>query len=170
MINEWMSNSLKKIWIQNIKSYFWWAMGVNRSGRSPKMSDHERFAQVAHQKWATMRESLRLFTKNERMSESLVFLSESPIRSFFRKKTSDSLRKPLSQFPALHYSPQEPGLVNCSRHLFFGDQTGPIKQWQCRSASALSHEILSWWWQNRSVHCMYSVECYFPRASHYATC
>ena len=54
------------------------------------MSDFERFAQFAHQKWATMSESLRSLTKNERMSESLVFLS-----------TSDSLRKSMSEFPAL---------------------------------------------------------------------
>ena len=27
-----------------------WAMWANRSGRPPKLSDHERFAQVAHQK------------------------------------------------------------------------------------------------------------------------
>ena len=63
-----------------------WAMWANGSDRSPKMSNHERFAQVAHQKWATMSNSLRLLTKNERMSESLVFLSESLIRSFFCKK------------------------------------------------------------------------------------
>ena len=31
-----------------------WAMWAIRSGRSPKMSDHERFAQVAHQKLLTM--------------------------------------------------------------------------------------------------------------------
>ena len=50
------------------------------------MSDHERFPQVAHQKWATMSKLLRSLTKNERMTESLVFLSKSLIRSFFRKK------------------------------------------------------------------------------------
>ena len=61
------------------------AMWANRSGRSPKMSNHERFAQVAHQKWATMSKSLRSLTKNEQMSESLVFLSESLICSFFSK-------------------------------------------------------------------------------------
>ena len=47
-------------------------MWANRSGRSPKMSNHERFAQVAHQKWA-----------NEWIA---VFLSQSLIRSFFAKK------------------------------------------------------------------------------------
>ena len=38
------------------------------------------FAQVAHQKWVTMSESLRLLTKNEQMSELLIILSESLIR------------------------------------------------------------------------------------------
>ena len=51
---------------------FWWAMRMNRSGRSPKMSDHERFAQVAD--------------KNEQMSESLIFLSKLLIHSFLGKK------------------------------------------------------------------------------------
>ena len=46
----------------------------------------ERIAQVAHQKWATMSDLLRSLTKNERMSESLIFLSESLIRSFLDKK------------------------------------------------------------------------------------
>ena len=63
-----------------------WAMWANRSGRSPKMSDHERFAQVAHQKWATMSEFLSLLTKNEQISKLLVFLSESLICSFLGKK------------------------------------------------------------------------------------
>ena len=35
------------------------------------------------------------------MSESLIFLSELLICSFLDKKTSDSLRKPMSEFPAL---------------------------------------------------------------------
>ena len=46
----------------------------------------EQIAQVAHQKWATMSNLLSWLTKNEQMSKSFVFLSESPIRSFFRKK------------------------------------------------------------------------------------
>ena len=49
-------------------------------------------------------ESLRSLTKNEQMSKLLVFLSELLIRSFFRKKTSDSLRKPMSKLPALFIS------------------------------------------------------------------
>ena len=48
-----------------------------------------------------MSDSLRSLTNNEQMCESLIFLSELLIRSFFRKKTSDALRKPSSEFPAL---------------------------------------------------------------------
>ena len=63
-----------------------WTIWANISGRSPKMSDQERFAQVSQRKWAIVSESLRSLTKNERMSESLIFLSESLIRSFLDKK------------------------------------------------------------------------------------
>ena len=48
-----------------------------------------------------MSELLRSLTKTEQMSELLVFLSELLIRSFFCKIMSDSLRKPMSEFPAL---------------------------------------------------------------------
>ena len=51
---------------------FWWAMWVNRSFRANQMSD--------------VSELLILLTKNERMSESLIFLSESLICSFLDKK------------------------------------------------------------------------------------
>ena len=44
----------------------------------------ERIIQVAHQKLATMSKLLRSLTKNEQMSESLVFLGELLIRSFVR--------------------------------------------------------------------------------------
>ena len=84
-----------------------------RSDRSNQMSNCEQFTQIAQVKWVTVSESLRLLiskeqlwancsgclpkmsnvseslrllTKNERMSELLVFLSKSLIRSFFRKK------------------------------------------------------------------------------------
>ena len=63
-----------------------WAMWANGSFRSPKMSDHERFTQVTQRKWAIVSESLRSLTKNEQMSESLIFLSESLIPSFLDKK------------------------------------------------------------------------------------
>ena len=46
--------------------------------------------QVAQRKWTIVSESLRSLTKNERMSESLIF----------GQKTSDSLGKPMSEFPA----------------------------------------------------------------------
>ena len=50
------------------------------------MSNHEQFAQVAQRKWAIMSESLRSLTKNERMSELLIFLSKSLILSFLGNK------------------------------------------------------------------------------------
>ena len=113
MINKRMNNSLKKVWLKKLfyicffflndefdHSLFFgerceriaqvahqkWAMWVNPSGRSPKMSDYEWFAQVAQRKWTIVSDSLRSLTKNERMSEWLIFLSESLIRSFLGKK------------------------------------------------------------------------------------
>ena len=47
---------------------------------------YERIAQVAHDKNERPLESLRLLSKNERMSKSLIYLSESLISSFFSKK------------------------------------------------------------------------------------
>ena len=86
-------------------------------------------------------ESLRSLTKNElpwgicsgrspKLSESLVLLSELLIRSFFSQKTSDSLRKPISEFPALFQIHRLPlnefsypwtvrGLVVCKKKYFF---------------------------------------------------
>ena len=62
------------------------------------LKSNERFAQVAQRKWAIMSKLLRPVTKNEQMSESLIFLSESLI---FWQKTSESLRNQMSKFPAL---------------------------------------------------------------------
>ena len=58
----------------------------NSSGRSPKLSDHEWFAQVTHQKWATISESLGSLTKNEGVSELLVFWANQSFAHFFRIK------------------------------------------------------------------------------------
>ena len=55
--------------------------------RLEKMSDRERSAQVAHQKWA-----------NERIARFFEGIAHSLI---FGQKTSDSLGKPMSEFPAL---------------------------------------------------------------------
>ena len=63
-----------------------WAIWANCSFCSPKMSDHERFAQVAQRKWAIVSESLISLTKNEQMSESFIFLSKLLIRSYLDKK------------------------------------------------------------------------------------
>ena len=87
--NEWIAHFLffgeGCEWIAQV-AHQKWAMWANRLGRSPKMSDHERFALVAQRKWVIVRESLRSLTKNERICESLIFLSESLICSFLGKK------------------------------------------------------------------------------------
>ena len=62
------------------------------SVRSNKMSDCEQIAQVAHDKWATISDSLRLLMINERIAN--FFLSESLIRSFAHKLiwTTDKIK------------------------------------------------------------------------------
>ena len=62
-----------------------WAI---RSGRLEEMSDCERITQVAHQKWA-----------NEWISHFFEWIAHLLI---FGQKTSDSLGKPMSKFPALN--------------------------------------------------------------------
>ena len=64
-----------------------WAI---RSGRSEEMSDCERIAQVAHQKWVN--EWIAHFF--ERIAHSLIF----------GQKTSDSLGNQMSEFPALYFN------------------------------------------------------------------
>ena len=102
-----------------IPSFF--VIAVNESLRSLIKNERcEQIAQVAHQKWARMSDSLRLLTKNERpwanrsglspkmckwanssfFEQIARFLSESLILSFFRKHEL-SLRNPVSEFPAL---------------------------------------------------------------------
>ena len=68
-----------------------WLLTKNCSGRSPKMSDHEGIAHVAHQKWAN--EWIACFF--EKIAHSLIF----------SQKTSDSLKNQLSVFPALLHKP-----------------------------------------------------------------
>ena len=69
-------------WIAHFAQIKW----AIRSGRWEEMSDRERIAQVAHQKWAN--EWIAHFF--ERIAHSLIF----------GQKTSDSLGKPMSEFPA----------------------------------------------------------------------
>ena len=102
MINERMSGSLKIFWL---KSYFWYVLYTFFYLKNKRFAHSlffnevcEGIAQVAHQKWVTMSnslrtmsESLRSLTKNEQMSKSLIF----------SQKTSDLLRKLMSEFPAL---------------------------------------------------------------------
>ena len=70
LITQSLRSLMTKEWV--------WA---NCSGCSPKMSNRERFAQIAHQKWVTMSKSLRSLTKNEQMIESLGFFYKSRIPS-----------------------------------------------------------------------------------------
>ena len=126
LINFWLKN-LKSYFLYVLYTFFylkkwaicsfplfWWAMWANCSGCSPKMSDvskllrlltknewpwticsgrseemsdRERIAKVAHQKLAN--EWIAHFF--ERSANSLIF----------GKKPSDSLGKPMSEFPAL---------------------------------------------------------------------
>ena len=71
--------------LQLLRTNEWmWAI---HSGRSGQMSNCERIAQVPHDKWANVSNSLRLLRTNEPMSESLsFFLSKSLIFSFAHKK------------------------------------------------------------------------------------
>ena len=79
-------------------------MWANHSGRIPKMSDHERFAHIAQRKWVIVSESLRSLTKNEGMSELLVFWANSSFAYFWAN---------LSEFPALLVGLDWPA-VQCS--------------------------------------------------------
>ena len=83
----------------------------------------KQIAQVAHQKWATMSDLLRSLTKNEqpwancsgrspKMSEWLVFLSESLICTFLSKK-----RAIRSENRWANWRIPSPGKFNCWRLL-----------------------------------------------------
>ena len=64
-----------------LKSNEWlWAI---RSDRSRQMSDCERIAQVAHDKWATVSDSLMSLTKNEQMSDLLNNIWQKKSKIFF---------------------------------------------------------------------------------------
>ena len=78
---------------------------------SNQMSDCDQFDQISQDKWATVSESLRSLILKERpwanhsgcswqMKESLVFWANCSFTHFLQK-TSDLLRKPMSEFPAL---------------------------------------------------------------------
>ena len=130
-----------------------WAMWANRSGRSPKMSDHERFAQVAQRKWAIVSESLRSLTKKEWMSESLIFWSELLIRSFLDKKLAiRSEIKWVNSQPCLHSTSPHPALR-------LAVQNGEWVRWWwvcvlCGECVCGEWEASEWW-----VCCVVSVLC-----------
>ena len=80
-----------------------WGMWANPSGCSPKMSDHEQFAQVAQRKWAIMSELLWLLTKNERMSQMLIFWANRSFAHFSTKNVqfAQKSNERIPEFPAL---------------------------------------------------------------------
>ena len=69
-------------WIAQVAHQKWATVSESLS-LLKKMSDHEQIAKVAQRKWATISESLRSLIINERMSESLNFFSEDLICSIF---------------------------------------------------------------------------------------
>ena len=65
------------------------AHSLIRSNRSGQMSECERFAQVAQDKWANVSDSLRSLRTKERMSESLGFFEQIAHFLFLSQKMSD---------------------------------------------------------------------------------
>ena len=100
-----------------------WAI---RSGRSPKMSDHERNPQFALQKWVKVRIP-RFF---EQIAHSLIFL----------QKTSDSLRKPMSEFPTLIINVQKIGLY--SRNHRTGGEIAAALRWAIKKLSPVALSLI----------------------------
>ena len=67
-----------------------WAI---RWGRTGQMSDSERIAEVVHDKWANVSDSLRLLRTNERMSEWHSFFEQITHFLFCSQKMSNLLNK-----------------------------------------------------------------------------
>ena len=86
----------------------------------------EGIAQVAYQKWATMSELLRSLTKNERMSQSLVYLSESLICSFFRKKRAIRSENP--------WANSQPCFLDQTAAAGYRFEISPVSQRSCAGA------------------------------------
>ena len=103
MIIERMSNLLKTIWLKLYFSvrfiYVFLYKKMSHSFIPTFINERrERIAQVAHQKsvmWANHSGC------SPKMSESLVFFGRIVHSLIFLQKTSDSLRKTMSEFPAL---------------------------------------------------------------------
>ena len=80
---------LLKKWAIRSFPHFCWAMWANRSSPSPKMTNVSK--------------SLMLLTKNEQIA---CFFERIAYSLIFSQKTSDSLRNPMSKFPALIFFEQ----------------------------------------------------------------
>ena len=66
---------------------------ANRSDRSGQMNNHERIAQVDHDKRATVRDSIRSLMIKELMSKIARFLEQVDQSLFHSSKMNDSLKK-----------------------------------------------------------------------------
>ena len=87
------------------------------------MSDREQFAQAAHDKRANEQFAQNFWRKSNILvcfnfyirflilKNELVFLSKSLSLIFFLQKTSDLLRKQMSEFPVLNITPINAALV-----------------------------------------------------------
>ena len=76
----WANHSQSLIWFEQSERMSEWA---NEQIPKPAKNEWcEQITQVAHQKWATMSDLLRLLTKNERMSEfpTLFKMEQSPLK------------------------------------------------------------------------------------------
>ena len=117
-----------------------WVSDVCESLISLKSNERcERMAHFAHQKWATMSDSLRSLRGNERMSDSLKKMSDSLIRSFLVSDLSQSLT--IAHFLWATWA-------NCSWSLIFGQRNERLPQIAHFKLSDLSDSLmvahLSW--------------------------
>ena len=104
--------SLKKICDLLIPSFL--MSDVSKSLRSLTKNERcEQSTQVAHQKWATMSDSLRLITKNEQIARFLSKLLLSSFFAHFFAKKNNLLKIPMSQFPTLNVRTFQKNYLSC---------------------------------------------------------
>ena len=144
-MSEWAICS-KKFWYKNLKSNFlvcfiyvffikkmsnslipsFLMSDVSKSLRSLTKNERcERIAQVAHQKWA-----------NEQIARFFELIAHSLI---FSQKTSDSLRKPMSEFPALLVD----GFIEVN-NAFYQQLNHTFRLQQCSSFCQVQPVFLFW--------------------------
>ena len=123
---------------------------VSESLRSLTKNERcERIAQVAHQKWVIRS---WLLTKNERSAR---FFERVAHWLIFSQKTSDSLRKPMREFPALVLTINEKNffsnnkitndmILDIDKYIFLNMNIQKLT-WGVRPVGSLSKTIAGWW-------------------------